>query len=142
MQNIENQVFEPAYRLVRYFGTQDKTAEALNVKQGTVNGWVNGKHGIAAHVAMPVLQVGAQRSNQWLEDILFPHFAEETQCGAAHEFVWVVEIVTDHVADEDHLRQQAAIWSTLLDRFEIEVEQLFQAFILVRHNILDNLHQK
>lgn len=48
MQNIENQVFEPAYRLVRYFGTQDKTAEALNVKQGTVSGWLRRTHGISS----------------------------------------------------------------------------------------------
>ena len=48
MKNIENQVFEPAYRLVKYFGTQDKTAAALNVKQGTVSGWLRCTHGVSS----------------------------------------------------------------------------------------------
>ena len=53
METIDKQVFEPAERLIRFFGTQDKTASALGVKQSTVNGWLKGKlnkggHGISS----------------------------------------------------------------------------------------------
>lgn len=46
MKNIERQIFEPAYRLVKYFGTQKKAGAALNVEQGTISGWLRGTHGI------------------------------------------------------------------------------------------------
>lgn len=48
MQNIDNQVFEPAERLIKHFGGQVKTGNALGVKQGTVNGWLNMKHGVSS----------------------------------------------------------------------------------------------
>lgn len=38
--------------LVRHFGCQMKTAEKLGVKQGTVSGWVSGRHGMSAITAM------------------------------------------------------------------------------------------
>ena len=38
--------------LVSHFGTQDKTAERLGVDQGTVSGWVRGKHGMSAVTAL------------------------------------------------------------------------------------------
>jgi len=38
--------------LVKYFGSQQATAKALNVKQGTVSGWVRGLHGCTADVAI------------------------------------------------------------------------------------------
>ncbi|WXL23942.1 Cro/CI family transcriptional regulator [Ectopseudomonas mendocina] len=39
-------------KLVSHFGSQQATAEALGVKQGTVSGWVRGLHGCTAEVAM------------------------------------------------------------------------------------------
>ena len=47
MCNIDKRVFEPAAKLIRFFGGQVKTAEALGVKQGSVNGWVNARHGLS-----------------------------------------------------------------------------------------------
>lgn len=44
-----NTTFE---KLVEHFGSQQATAIALGVKQGTVSGWVRGLHGCAAEVAM------------------------------------------------------------------------------------------
>lgn len=38
--------------LVKHFGSQQATAKALGVKQGTVSGWVRGLHGCTAEVAM------------------------------------------------------------------------------------------
>ncbi|WP_313203378.1 Cro/CI family transcriptional regulator [Pseudomonas sp.] len=38
--------------LVKHFGSQQATAEALGVKQGTVSGWVRGLHGCTAEVAI------------------------------------------------------------------------------------------
>lgn len=38
--------------LVRHFGCQVKTAESLGVKQGTVSGWVSGRHGMSAVTAI------------------------------------------------------------------------------------------
>lgn len=38
--------------LVRHFGDQVKTAESLGVKQGTVSGWVSGRHGMSAVTAI------------------------------------------------------------------------------------------
>jgi DNA-binding transcriptional regulator YdaS (Cro superfamily) len=37
----------PISRLVKFFGTQERTADALGVKQASVSGWVSGKHGIS-----------------------------------------------------------------------------------------------
>lgn len=37
----------PVNRLIKHFGTQEKTALALGVKQGTVSGWVTGRHGVS-----------------------------------------------------------------------------------------------
>ena len=37
--------------LVAHFGTQDITAEKLEVDQSTVSGWVRGKHGMSPVVA-------------------------------------------------------------------------------------------
>lgn len=42
-------VFE---RLVNHFGGQVKTADALGVKQGSVSGWVRGKHGMSPVTAI------------------------------------------------------------------------------------------
>lgn len=38
--------------LVKLFGGQMQTAKALGVSQPTVNGWVNGKHGVSAETAL------------------------------------------------------------------------------------------
>lgn len=37
----------PVARLIKHFGTQAKTAQALGVKQGTVSGWATGRHGVS-----------------------------------------------------------------------------------------------
>jgi DNA-binding transcriptional regulator YdaS (Cro superfamily) len=44
-------------RLVDCFGSQEKAALALGVKQGSVSGWVTGKHGMSAIVAMRAEEV-------------------------------------------------------------------------------------
>jgi len=44
-------------RLVKHFEGQDLTAEALGVKQGTVSGWVRGKHGMSPVTALTAEQV-------------------------------------------------------------------------------------
>ena len=38
-------------KLVDHFGSQAATAKALEVKQGSVSGWVRGLHGCSAEVA-------------------------------------------------------------------------------------------
>lgn len=52
MQNIDKQLSEPVSRLVMYFGGQVKAAKALGVKQGTVSGWLTGKHGVSEFNAL------------------------------------------------------------------------------------------
>lgn len=42
----------PVQRLIDHFGSQQATADALGVKQGTVSGWVRSVHGISAEVAI------------------------------------------------------------------------------------------
>lgn len=39
-------------QLVDHFGGQVKTADSLGVKQGTVSGWVSGRHGMSAVTAL------------------------------------------------------------------------------------------
>lgn len=39
-------------KLVEHFGSQSATAAALDVKQGSVSGWVRGIHGCSAEVAL------------------------------------------------------------------------------------------
>lgn len=43
-------------QLVAHFGGQVKTAAALGVEQGTVSGWVRGKHGMSPIAAMKAEQ--------------------------------------------------------------------------------------
>jgi len=45
--------------LVAHFGTQDITAEKLEVDQSTVSGWVRGKHGMSPVVAKRAERVTA-----------------------------------------------------------------------------------
>lgn len=42
----------PTERLIEYFGSQQATADALGVKQGTVSGWARCIHGMSADVAL------------------------------------------------------------------------------------------
>ncbi|WP_236176108.1 transcriptional regulator [Pseudomonas qingdaonensis] len=42
----------PTERLIEYFGSQQATADALGVKQGTVSGWARRIHGMSADVAL------------------------------------------------------------------------------------------
>lgn len=37
----------PVQKLIKHFGNQQKTAQALGVKQGTVSGWATGRHGVS-----------------------------------------------------------------------------------------------
>jgi DNA-binding transcriptional regulator YdaS (Cro superfamily) len=46
MKSIDKQVFEPAQRLIKYFGSQKKVVEAMGVTQGTVSGWKRKVHGV------------------------------------------------------------------------------------------------
>jgi DNA-binding transcriptional regulator YdaS (Cro superfamily) len=43
---------KPIEKLIDHFGSQQATATALGVKQGTVSGWVRGIHGVSADVAL------------------------------------------------------------------------------------------
>lgn len=42
----------PIEKLIEHFGSQQATAAALGVKQGTVSGWARGIHGVSAEVAL------------------------------------------------------------------------------------------
>lgn len=42
----------PIQQLIDHFGSQQATADALGVKQGTVSGWFRGVHGVSAEVAI------------------------------------------------------------------------------------------
>ncbi|MDG9891229.1 transcriptional regulator [Pseudomonas juntendi] len=42
----------PIQRLIDHFGSQQATATALGVKQGTVSGWSRNVHGVSAEVAI------------------------------------------------------------------------------------------
>jgi len=42
----------PIQRLIDHFGSQQATAAALGVKQGTVSGWSRSVHGVSAEVAI------------------------------------------------------------------------------------------
>ena len=43
--------------LVGYFGTQQKTATALNIDQTTVSGWIRGKHSVSPKIAARIESV-------------------------------------------------------------------------------------
>ncbi|WP_349569439.1 transcriptional regulator [Azotobacter salinestris] len=45
--------------LVEHFGTQTKTAKALGVEQGTVSGWIRGRHRMS-----PVAALRAERKTK------------------------------------------------------------------------------
>lgn len=58
--------FEPAARLIKYFGGQELAAQALNVKQGTISGWLNLEHGVSSFNAMraEVLTKGVVKAHE------------------------------------------------------------------------------
>lgn len=43
--------------LIRHFGSQVKLAEKLNLKQGTITGWLNKKHGISEINALKIEKI-------------------------------------------------------------------------------------
>lgn len=60
-------------RLIKHFGTQEKLAEAIKVRQGTVTGWLNNKHGISYFNARKIEKI----TNGEIKAIdLCPKFAE------------------------------------------------------------------
>lgn len=54
----------PIERLIEHFGSQQATAAALGVKQGTVSGWARGVHGMSAESALraEIVTAGAVRA--------------------------------------------------------------------------------
>ncbi len=60
-------------QLVSHFGTQEKTAKALGVDQGTVSGWVRGKHGVSPVTA---LRIEALTEGQFRAKDLCPALAD------------------------------------------------------------------
>lgn len=68
MEGMSMAIFE---KLVSHFGNQVKAAEALGVKQGTVSGWVSGKHGMSAVTAIRAERVtqGAFKAEELCPDL-------------------------------------------------------------------------
>ncbi len=62
-------------RLVKHFGTQQKTAEALGVDQTTVSGWVRGKHSVSPKVAVriEIATCGAFSKSEVCPDFPWPN---------------------------------------------------------------------
>lgn len=54
---------------------------------------VDGQDGVAAHVAVPVLQAGADGRHQRLQQLRLLQLAQKAQRGAADELVWVLQIL-------------------------------------------------
>lgn len=75
--SIDKQVFEPAKRLIAYFGSQKATEEAMGVSQVTVSGWLNKKHGVSYTNAIKAerLTDGTVRAVE-----LFPALIETEEC--------------------------------------------------------------
>lgn len=59
--------------LVSHYGTQEKTAKALGVDQGTVSAWVCGKHGVGPVTA---LRIEMRTGGKFLAKDLCPALAE------------------------------------------------------------------
>jgi hypothetical protein len=70
-------------------------------REGLVDA-VDGQHGIAAHIGVAVLEVGAHGGHQRLEDLCLLELAQEAQRAAPHVLVRVVEIVTEVRAVRSH----------------------------------------
>jgi DNA-binding transcriptional regulator YdaS (Cro superfamily) len=64
-RNVMTSIYQD---LVAHFGTQEVTAEKLNVDQSTVSGWVRGKHGMSP--------ITAKRA----EDLTGGSFKKEVLC--------------------------------------------------------------
>lgn len=54
---------------------------------------VNGQHGVAAHIAVPVLQARADGRHQGLQQLCFLQLAEKAQSGASDKLIWVLEVL-------------------------------------------------
>lgn len=59
-------------RLIEHFGDQSLTAEKLGVKQPTVSGWLNGRHGMSIKTALKaqVMTDGKFKASEFCPDLI------------------------------------------------------------------------
>jgi hypothetical protein len=73
-----------------------------------------------------------------LEHLRLGEAAEEAQRDAADALVGVLQVVAEVLADEDHLRQDAAGGVALVDDLEVEEQQLLDGEVLGREDVADD----
>ena len=101
----------------------------------------DGKDGVLAHVGVAVLETGARRRQQRLNQLGLAQLAQEAQRVAANVLVGVLQVVADAVADQDHLLLELAGRVELGADLVVEVEQLLERLGLGRHHEPDDVHQ-
>lgn len=79
---------------------------------------------------MAVLQIGEDGRDQGLDDLGLVEAAQEPERDAANVLVWVLEVVAEVLADEDHLREDFAPGVGLLDDLQVEQEELLDGVVL------------
>jgi hypothetical protein len=77
-----------------------------------------------------MLKVCTQGRHQRLEDVLLSHLGQETQRRSTHKFVGMVQVVSDHIANQNHFRQEVTVGPSLLNSFQIEIQKLLQLLVL------------
>ncbi len=83
---------------------------------------VQGEHGVAAHVAVAVVQVLLNRLDQRLQKLEFFELGDEAKSAAANKLVGVHEVLAQEVADQNHFFSQFAGGCIgLVHSFEVHV---------------------
>jgi len=101
----------------------------------------NGHDCVAAYVAVLVLQAGADRRHQRLQQLGLLQLAQEAKCGAADELVGMLQVASVGIADEDHLLHELAVWRALGHDLPEDEQQLLDGVVGVGHDKADDCHE-
>jgi hypothetical protein len=83
---------------------------------------VQSEHGVAAHVAVAVVQVLLDRLDQRLQKLEFFEFGDKAKSAAANKLVGMHEVLAQEVADENHFFSQFSCGRVgLVHSFEVHV---------------------
>lgn len=77
-----------------------------------------------------MLEAGADRGDEGLEELWLLDLLEEPERGAANVLVGVLKVVADGVYDEDHLLLELSLFVVLWADLPVEVEHLLDLLVL------------
>ena len=101
-----------------------------------------GHDGVAAHVAVLVLEAGAYRGHERLDELRLLELAQEAERGAAYKLVGMLQITSVRIAHQYHLLHELAVGCVLGHNLPEDEQQLLERVVRHRHHEPDDGHQQ